>query len=218
MACASAFACSGEDATVSQACNALVTATNTYYTLSMPAEHKTAKVYVVLNARTDGFSDFTVHGEYRAADLVRNFSLPRVLRDCLAPNTNGEVKLELQTVDKHRTNVWKFSSTGTAESLYALRLLSPEPKWPVEMAQRIPASGIVEEMPDKTLEELLKNGSSIIGTSATGLELAGVAKPFFNEHRAEILSKSGRGLLFYPRAEHLDWSLRQSGDVAYAIS
>jgi hypothetical protein len=46
-----------------------------------------------------------------------------VLRAGIAAKVNGNVHLELSIGGKPGTNSWHFSTTGEAESLYALRLL-----------------------------------------------------------------------------------------------
>lgn len=214
---ATGFGALAEDQTISNACRQLAMTRNASYVLTVSAEHKIAKVRIMFGAPGFGFTDFTVDGEYRAGDNVRRVLLPEVLHAGFAPNTNGEVQLEV-SIGGSKTNVWQFSSIGTAESLYALRLLSPEQKWAKELAMRIPPSQNIAAITSKNRGELLKGASTIPPSSEIGTASLRVVKEFFNANRAEILAKFGRGYLFYPPADDLDWALRERGGAIYAES
>ena len=206
-----------QDRAISNACLQLILAKSSEYVLAIPSEHKSVTVRTVDSYRHGEFAK-KLDASWETDSHVGHTILPMVLRAAFAGNTNGQVALHLEVQGNGKTNSWQFSSTGTAESLYALRCLAPEQKWAQDLAAQIRISEVVSAISQEKHGELLRGGSSIAPGSEAGSGLLRAAKQFYNEHRAEILSKFGRGYLFYPPADKLDWNIRESGGEAYVMS
>jgi hypothetical protein len=189
------------------------------YTLALPAEHESVAVEVVVDA---GHSTSHYHdpfaqkpdGSWTVGSHIRG-SIRLALGAAFANNTNGQVVLYLTTRAKGKTNVWQFSSTGIPEALYATRLLSPQKEWAKDLTLRIPKSGKVTRITSTTRAEILREASTVASNSEAGLALLGVAKEFFDEHRAEIDAEFGP---FYRPAEQLGWGIKESGGRTYAVT
>ena len=207
-----------EDHTISNACSQLKNGYSAEYTLAIPTEHKSATVRIADSSSSyhDAFNK-KFDGSWRAGRLVRDPILPLVLRAAFAGNSNGQVVLFLRTWAKGKTNSWQFSSIGTAESLYALRCLSPEPTWAKDFTKSIPTSLLVVPMSSAKSTEIFTAANKLPEPDVDSALLS-TAKVGFDVHRAEIFSRFSHSMLFYTRAQDLRWSLCESGGEFYARS
>lgn len=185
------------------------------YTLSAGGESVTVKTAsgksfgTVLEGEGGGLKQDSSGGWIADPHLSHRIA-PFVLQRAFAAGKEGDVALEVQLNGKKH----KLYATGTAEAVYALRLLGPPEKFGKWLDAHAPL--------DAALEDLSKAGDPYNATKEadTAPGLKEQAKEIYAAKRPALMRRFNKSYLYYGEAGDIGWQSRVSkdGKVMYEVA